>query len=95
VDISPSQAIEYELSQNYPNPFNPSSTISYQIPELSFVTIKIYDVLGIEIMTLVSEEKSTGNYEVEFNAARLPSGVYFYTLTSGVFSDTKKLLLLK
>jgi hypothetical protein len=87
--------IEYALKQNYPNPFNPVTTIKYQIPELSFVTLKVYDVLGSEIITLVNEEKPVGSYEVEFNAAGLPSGVYFYQLNAGEFINTKKMILLK
>ncbi|MGB5847989.1 MAG: T9SS type A sorting domain-containing protein [Ignavibacteriaceae bacterium] len=87
--------IEYALKQNYPNPFNPTTTINYQIPELSFVTLKVYDVLGSEIITLVNEEKPVGSYEVEFNAAGLPSGVYFYQLNAGEFINTKKMILLK
>ena len=86
---------DFTLEQNYPNPFNPSTTIKYQIPELSFVTLKVYDVLGSKIITLVSEEKPFGNYEVEFNAATLPSGVYFYRLHSGSFVETKKMVLIK
>jgi hypothetical protein len=85
----------YLLSQNYPNPFNPTTTIKYQIPELSFVTIKVYDVLGNEISTLVNEEKPVGSYEVEFNATALPSGIYFYRLQAGSFVETKKMILLK
>ena len=86
---------EFVLYQNYPNPFNPSTTIKYQIPELSFVTIKVYDVLGNEITTLVNEEKSIGSYEVEFNATNLPSGIYFYKIQAGSFVETKKMTLLK
>jgi hypothetical protein len=86
---------EFALAQNYPNPFNPTTTIKYQIPELSFVTLKIYDVLGDEIATLISEEKSIGSYEVEFNAASLTSGVYFYQLKAGSFVETKKIVLMK
>ena len=93
----------FQLYQNYPNPFNPSTKISYRISELSFVTLKIYDVLGNELATLVNEEKPMGNYEVEFDADELPSGIYFYQLISGnistssgqVFSETKKMALLK
>ncbi|MHA2101430.1 MAG: T9SS type A sorting domain-containing protein, partial [Candidatus Kariarchaeaceae archaeon] len=85
----------YSLSQNYPNPFNPSTIIKYQIPQLSFVTIKVYDVLGSEIITLVNEEKPLGSYEVEFNAANLPSGIYFYRLQAGNFVETKKMVLMK
>jgi hypothetical protein len=85
----------YELFQNYPNPFNPSSVISYQLPVGGDVTLKIYDVLGNEIATLVNEYKPAGKYEVEFSAASLPSGVYFYQLKAGSFVETKKMLLLK
>jgi len=86
---------EYELYQNYPNPFNPSTTIKYQVPELSFVTLRVYDVLGSEIATLVDEEKPIGSYEVDFDAKTLPSGIYFYQLQSGSFVETKKMMLLK
>ena len=86
---------EFTLEQNYPNPFNPTTKINYQIPELSFVSLKIYDLLGSEIVRLVSEEKSVGSYEVGFDAANLPSGVYFYRLQAGSFVETKKMLLLK
>jgi hypothetical protein len=85
----------YSLNQNYPNPFNPTTTINYQIPELSFVTLKIYDVLGSEIIILVNEEKPVGIYEVEFNATALPSGIYFYRLQAGSFVETKKMILMK
>jgi len=87
--------IEYALKQNYPNPFNPITTIKYQIPKISFVTLKVYDVLGSEIATLVNEEKPIGNYTVEFDATSLPSGVYFYRLQSGDFVETKKMVLLR
>ncbi len=85
----------FHLYQNYPNPFNPTTTIKYQIPELSFVTIKVYDVLGSEVATLVNEEKAVGSYEVEFNATALPSGIYFYKLQAGSFVETKKMVLMK
>ncbi|MCP5061990.1 MAG: T9SS type A sorting domain-containing protein [Ignavibacteriae bacterium] len=85
----------YSLSQNYPNPFNPTTTISYSIPELSNITLKVFDVLGKEIITLVSEQKLKGNYKIEFNASQLPSGTYFYRLQSGNFLETKKLILVK
>jgi ligand-binding sensor domain-containing protein len=87
--------VNYNLLQNYPNPFNPSTTITYQIPELSFVTLKIYDVLGNEITTLVNEEKAIGSYEKEFDGTALPSGIYFYQLKAGDFIQTKKMILLK
>ncbi|MBK9096685.1 MAG: T9SS type A sorting domain-containing protein [bacterium] len=85
----------YTLSQNYPNPFNPSTVISYRLPVTSNVSLKVYDVLGNEIATLVNEEKPAGEYEVEFNAAKLPSGIYFYKLEAGSFSETKKMILMK
>ncbi len=86
---------EYNLSQNYPNPFNPITTIEYQIPELSFVKIKVYDVLGSEVSTLVNEEKPSGSYEVKFDAAGLSSGIYFYRIQAGNFVQTRKMILLK
>jgi len=85
----------YSLSNNYPNPFNPTTNIKYKIPELSFVTLKVYDVLGNEITTLVNNEKPVGSYEVEFNATALPSGIYFYRLQAGSFVETKKMVLLR
>ena len=86
---------DFYLEQNFPNPFNPTTTFRYQIPELSFVTLKIYDVLGNEIETLVNEEKPEAIYDVEFNASALPSGVYFYQLKAGDFIQTKKMVLMK
>jgi len=85
----------YSLSNNYPNPFNPATIIKYQIPELSFITLKVYDVLGNEIATLINEEKPVGSYEVTFDASNLPSGVYFYRLKAGSFVATNKMLFLK
>jgi len=85
----------YSLSNNYPNPFNPATTIKYQIPEISFVVLKVYDVLGNEITTLVNEEKSIGSYKVEFDATGLPSGTYFYRIQAGNFVETKKMVLMK
>jgi len=92
--------IEFKLEQNYPNPFNPSTTIKYSIPinvksEMSNVKIIVYDILGREVTTLVSKQQSAGNYEVVFDATKLPSGTYFYKLQSGDFRETKKLLLLR
>jgi hypothetical protein len=86
---------EYYLQQNYPNPFNPSTKIKYQIPETGFVSLKVIDVLGNEVVDLVNENKSTGSYEVKFDASDLPTGVYFYTLRAGDFVNTKKMLLIK
>lgn len=85
----------FSLSQNYPNPFNPTTKIKYQLPEISKVKLTIYDVLGREIKTLVNEEKPAGSYEVEFGGTGLPSGVYFYRIEAGSFSDTKKFILMK
>ena len=92
---------DFKLFQNYPNPFNPSTQISYQLAANSFVTLKVYDVLGNEIATLVNEEKAAGTYQVKFTAQQttnnkqLASGMYFYTLTAGKFTDTKKFILMK
>ena len=87
--------INFVLKQNYPNPFNPSTTIQYSIPKESFVTIKVYNVLGKEIVTLVNERKSAGTYSVNFNSSNISSGVYFYRLISGTHSATKKMVILK
>jgi hypothetical protein len=83
------------LSQNYPNPFNPSTVISYQLPVSGNVMLKVFDILGNEVATLVNEEKSAGNYEVIFNAASLSSGTYFYRLSAGSFIEVKKMILIK
>jgi hypothetical protein len=88
-------ATRFQLEQNYPNPFNPSTTIRYAIPEASFASIKVYDVLGNEVVTLVNEEKSVGSYEVNFNSNGLSSGIYFYTINAGSFVETKKMILMK
>jgi len=85
----------YFLYQNYPNPFNPTTTIAYSIKSSGLVSLKIYDMLGTEVASLVNEVQETDNYSVTFNASNLPSGIYFYTLTSGNFTATKKLILLK
>jgi parallel beta-helix repeat protein len=85
----------FELYQNFPNPFNLSTKINYSIPKSSFVTLKVYDLLGKEITTLVNERKSAGNYSVNLNASNLPSGVYFYRMLAGSFVSTKKFILLK
>ncbi|NWG28382.1 MAG: T9SS type A sorting domain-containing protein [Ignavibacteriaceae bacterium] len=92
---SSTKPTEYSLMQNYPNPFNPATTISYSIPKNGLVSIKVYDILGTAVAELVNEVKEAGNYSVTFNANNLPSGIYFYTLTSGNFTATKKLILLK
>ena len=97
--------ITYSLSQNYPNPFNPTTKIKYSIPNTrssllggvrgGLITMNVYDVLGREVTTLVNETKQPGEYEVEFNASNLPSGVYFYQIKAGEFIETKKMILLK
>ena len=89
------QPSSFTLYQNYPNPFNPTTKIKYQLPEFSNVKLTIYDVLGRQIKTLVNQEKPAGNYEVEFDGTGLPSGVYFYRIEAGKFSDTKKFVLMK
>ena len=93
---------EFVLEQNYPNPFNPITKIKYTIPNVTLsevegsrVQLKVYDVLGNEVTVLVNENKPSGNYEVDFNASGLSSGVYFYKLTSGNFSQSKKMILLR
>ncbi len=86
---------KFELSQNYPNPFNPMTKINFALPKQGLVTLKIYDVLGREIKTLVNEVKQAGSYSVDFNGAEFSSGVYFYKLTSGDFSDIKRMILVK
>jgi len=85
----------YLLAHNFPNPFNPTTTIMYDLPKEGIVTIKIYDLLGIEVKTLVDEYKSAGSYSVEFNAGNLSSGTYFYRITTGDFTDVKKLILMR
>jgi hypothetical protein len=86
---------EYLLSQNYPNPFNPSTTITYELPKASQVSLTVYDILGREVCVLVNEKKDAGVHEVKFDAAGLASGVYFYRMTAGTYVDTKKLLLIR
>ena len=86
---------KFILEQNYPNPFNPSTKIKYSVPQSSNAVLKIYDVLGKEVATLINEEKPAGNYEVEFDASNLSSGIYFYQLKAGSFIETKKMNLMK
>ncbi len=112
VEEQPTQPAEFRLEQNYPNPFNPVTTIKYTIPtppsssplakgrnEVGFVSLKVYDVLGNEIATLVNEEKFAGSYEVEFYSSvggnQLASGIYFYQLKAGDYLETKKMILIK
>jgi len=85
----------YELGQNYPNPFNPQTSINISLPKSSFVTMKVFDVLGKEVLTPVNEFKTTGNYSVSIDGSSLSSGIYFYTLTAADFTATKKMILIK
>jgi len=94
-DNSNSMPNKYELSQNYPNPFNPSTIIKYSIPEGAFVTLKVYNMVGEEVATLVNANRSAGNYEARFNAVNLPSGTYLYKIQAGSFSQIKKMILVK
>ena len=85
----------FALYQNYPNPFNPVTTIQFSLPHSSFVILKIFNLLGEEVGTLVSEELNAGTYKRDWNAERLASGVYYYRIQTKEYTETKKLLLLK
>lgn len=85
----------FRLEQNYPNPFNPTTTISFSIPERHFVSLKIYDLLGREVATLINEEKDQGYHKIIFDGFHLKSGIYFYKIQTGDYIETKKALLLK
>ncbi len=89
------RTLKFEMAQNYPNPFNPTTIINYSVSKRCLVMIKVYDVLGKEVKTLVNEERRSGNYSVEFDGSKLSSGVYFYRMQAGDFIETKKLILLK
>jgi len=93
--VEVTKAVSYSLAQNYPNPFNPTTTITYSIPQNSFVTLKVYNVLGSEVAELVNGQVEAGIHKVNFNGFDLNSGVYFYTIKAGSFSETKKLMLMK
>ncbi len=95
IEVEVPYEIEFSLSQNYPNPFNPETEIGYELPQRTRVQIRVYDILGNEIETLVNEEKPAGTYELTWNAAKLPSGVYFYQLQARDFVQTKKMILLR
>ncbi len=86
---------EFALSQNYPNPFNPATNIEFKLPVKSFVLLVVYDVLGNIVATLVNEEKPAGTHATDFNASKLTSGIYIYTIKAGSFVDTKKMVLMK
>jgi hypothetical protein len=85
----------FSLNQNYPNPFNPATRISFSLPSKSFTSLKVFDALGREVAVLLSDELPAGTYSEQWNAAGLPSGVYFYRLQTGSFVETKKLVLLR
>ena len=87
--------IQFELYQNYPNPFNPTTIIRYSIPEQTHVSLKVYNILGSEVKTLINKQQSIGNYTVELDGLRLPSGIYFYRIVAGDYIDTKKMVLMK
>jgi hypothetical protein len=105
ISFDPTTGVQYEnnlfnyrLEQNYPNPFNPNTVIRYSISPgdaIQFVSLKVYDILGNEVATLVNEEKPTGSYEVKLNASTFSSGIYFYRLTVGNFSSVKKMIYLR
>jgi len=86
---------QFSLEQNYPNPFNPSTTINFSIPASGLVTLKVFNVLGSEVATLVNEQKEPGSYEVSFNANNYSAGIYFYNIQAGNFVETRKMILLK
>jgi hypothetical protein len=88
-------AVEFELYDNYPNPFNPSTTIKFELPKSSHVSLTVYDILGREVSVLVNEKREAGAYEVKFDGSNLASGVYFYRIQAGSFVQTKQLLLLR
>lgn len=100
VELNGNAPLVYSLNQNYPNPFNPSTTIKYSVGEqanndFQNVNLIVYDILGSKVATLVNETQKTGNYEVNFDASNIPSGVYFYRIQAGKFVDTKKMILLR
>jgi hypothetical protein len=86
---------EYKLETNYPNPFNPSTTINYSLKNHGSVTLRVYNMLGQQVSTLVNEEQQAGPHSVNFDASRLSSGVYFYSIESGSFRASKKMILMK
>jgi hypothetical protein len=96
IDESPNKIpVYFELCQNFPNPFNPTTTISFRLPSKSYISLKVFDVLGREVATLVNGELSAGDYSRRLNAGGLASGIYFYRLRANSFSETKKLVLLR
>ncbi|MBZ0199213.1 MAG: T9SS type A sorting domain-containing protein, partial [Ignavibacteriaceae bacterium] len=94
-DVISSQPTEFALSQNYPNPFNPSTSFEYSLAENSFVTVRVFDILGREVATLVNSNKDAGKYRLDFDASNLPSGLYIYELRTENFVQTRKMMLMK
>ena len=86
---------EFRLEQNFPNPFNPGTTIQFQLPKESHVTLRVYDILGQEVATLIDEKREAGKYLLQFDGSNITSGIYFYRLHAGSYIETKKLILLK
>ena len=95
IENKPEAPSSFSLAQNYPNPFNPTTVIRYQLSMNSLATLKIYDVLGRLVKTLIEERQTAGNHSVTFSASNLSSGVYFYRLAAGHFSETKKMIFTK
>jgi hypothetical protein len=95
INVDVTGPFNFELAQNYPNPFNPSTKIEFRIADPGFVSLKVFDILGNEIATLVNDHKPAGGYEVEWNAAGFPSGVYFYRLDAGLYSEVKRMILIR
>ncbi|MFC2134616.1 T9SS type A sorting domain-containing protein [Bacteroidota bacterium] len=95
INVAVSKPVSYQLAQNYPNPFNPSTKIEFIIPDDEKVTIKVYDILGREVKTVLNEFREAGHHEIEFNASQFASGTYIYRLTTGSFSQIKKMQLIK
>ena len=95
INVEVSVPYKFTLEQNYPNPFNPATTIKYSIPELSYVTLKVYDILGREVAALVNSQKSAGSYKINFNAEKFASGVYFCKIQYGQKTLTRKMLLMR
>ncbi len=87
--------MQFELSQNYPNPFNPSTTINFSIPQSSIVTLKVFNTLGQEVKTLINQNMESGVHSISFDASELNSGIYFYRLDAGQFSEVRKMTLIK
>ncbi len=97
VAVKPDEALpdRYSLAQNYPNPFNPATTVHFEIPKQSHVLLRVYNLLGQDVMTVMDEEKVAGGYDVRINGSSLSSGVYFYRLEAGDFAQTRKLVIVK